>query len=440
MAIQNANISSNGNNSDEIEIVLAGDSGYSINEDVANNQLIIRTTDNPAYTWTNEIAYQSALVANAILVNEAGVGNQLILTLKKPVHYYAKVLTNPRRVVITLTDSEYSCAEHKLAEGVVFKVINYRTFSGKVRVYLLDVAPESDYRLRALLDNKIIGRTKLSVFANRIDILAAINGSYFAPDGEIIGALKIDGKIISSDKISRAIAGFTQSGDLQIDINEYRGQVVVPDGTTCAIDYVNRVRTKDSLILYNSAFGLRTLTNNYGVEYVVDNDTVVAITDGNSAIPGNGAVLSATGLAKEKLSHVKLGDKLIITQTLGSIIDGCYDALGAGPQLVKDGKIAVTSGQEKVLPDIAVGRAPRTAIAETKNKHILLVVVDGRQAHSIGMTLNELSDFLVKLSAEKAMNLDGGGSSAMLVHGRVLSLPSDGVERPVASAIALVRK
>ncbi len=87
---------------------------------------------------------------------------------------------------------------------------------------------------------------------------------------------------------------------------------------------------------------------------------------------------------------------------------------------------------------------PRTAVGYSKNgRTMYLVVVDGRQTfYSEGMTLKELADTMQSLGADYAMNLDGGGSSTMVVEGsdgkaRVLNSPIDnhipGRERPVAN-------
>ncbi len=89
-------------------------------------------------------------------------------------------------------------------------------------------------------------------------------------------------------------------------------------------------------------------------------------------------------------------------------------------------------------------KEPRTAVGYSKNgRTIYLVVVDGRQTfYSEGMTLKELADTMQSLGADYAMNLDGGGSSTMVVEGsdgkaRVLNSPIDnhipGRERPVAN-------
>jgi len=65
--------------------------------------------------------------------------------------------------------------------------------------------------------------------------------------------------------------------------------------------------------------------------------------------------------------------------------------------------------------------------------------VDGRSAHNTGMTLRELSALMVHLGAMEAMNLDGGGSATMVVGGRIVNEPSDGRERPIGSALLVLR-
>ncbi len=115
---------------------------------------------------------------------------------------------------------------------------------------------------------------------------------------------------------------------------------------------------------------------------------------------------------------------------------GVVYAVGGGPRLVEDGKVNVTSLQEQFKADVATGRAPRTAVGVTFDDKLLLVAVTGRQAYySIGVTLEELADIMVELGAKDAMNLDGGGSSTMVVRDFVMNTPSDGRERKVADAI-----
>lgn len=97
--------------------------------------------------------------------------------------------------------------------------------------------------------------------------------------------------------------------------------------------------------------------------------------------------------------------------------------------LVKDGKILPRSGGD---------RHPRTAIGLDENRRwLFLVVVDGRQpGYSTGMTGRELAELMLRLGADRAINLDGGGSSIMLAHNpngqlQIVNRPSGGKPRPI---------
>jgi exopolysaccharide biosynthesis protein len=277
--------------------------------------------------------------------------------------------------------------------------------------------------------------------ALRNNALAAVNGSYFALNGETIGTLKMDGEIAGIPELPRTAFGVLPDGNIILSQVDYHGTVTLPNGQAAEIGGVDCERGPDGLILYNHYYGDRTGTNEYGIEYVVINNKVTAINTANSVIPADGVVLSAHGAAKDALASLKVGDTVSIRQTLGADLDKARDVLGAGPLLVKNGSVFVTAKTEEFPSDISVGRAPRTALGVTKSGHILLVVVDGRQPdHSIGMTLTELAGFMKELGAVQAMNFDGGGSSEMTVGDNVVNLPSDGHERPVGTAIAVEQK
>ena len=167
---------------------------------------------------------------------------------------------------------------------------------------------------------------------------------------------------------------------------------------------------------------------------------MTAINKGNSVIPKNGVVVSVHGAAADAFAKVKVGDKAVISQELGSPWNQAVEIMGAGPRLVENGNVKVTAGWEQFPSDIRYGRAPRSAVAILKNGNYLFGVVDGRQADSVGLTLTEWAELLVKMGAKDAMNLDGGGSSALVVGGEVQNSPSDGHERSVGSALILTKK
>ena len=90
--------------------------------------------------------------------------------------------------------------------------------------------------------------------------------------------------------------------------------------------------------------------------------------------------------------------------------------------------------------NFARDRNPRTAIGKTADGKLLLVTVDGRQSKiSVGMSLYSLADLLLELNAIDAINLDGGGSTTMVVKQKVVNKPSDQTgERPVSDAILVL--
>ena len=121
--------------------------------------------------------------------------------------------------------------------------------------------------------------------------------------------------------------------------------------------------------------------------------------------------------------------------------DGVTELVGGYPELLAGGSRVGDLGVGE-RPGFAASRHPRTAVGFDPAKgRLWLVVVDGRQPpYSVGMTLPELSDFLSALGATEALNLDGGGSTVVVVGGKPRNRPSDqSGERPVVNALALVR-
>ncbi len=110
------------------------------------------------------------------------------------------------------------------------------------------------------------------------------------------------------------------------------------------------------------------------------------------------------------------------------------EAVGGKPLIVRDGA-AITSYSASVC----AARHPRSAAGLSEDRQtLILAVVDGRSDRSIGMTCAELARLMVELGAHTALNLDGGGSSALWIRGSgVVNTPSDGRERVVSNHLAV---
>jgi len=112
------------------------------------------------------------------------------------------------------------------------------------------------------------------------------------------------------------------------------------------------------------------------------------------------------------------------------------DALGAGPVLVWDRRVRVAADEEVFFGSSIPEVHPRTAAGRTEDGSLLLLVVDGRQTQSRGVDLDELAWMMLGLGAVQALNLDGGGSSTLVVNGTLINRPVGGTEeREVMSAL-----
>jgi len=116
-------------------------------------------------------------------------------------------------------------------------------------------------------------------------------------------------------------------------------------------------------------------------------------------------------------------------------------AVGGGPVLVHDGKIMVTNEEEGLFIKGEKDIHPRSAMGYTRDGRIIVLAVQGRTPGvASGVTLAEEAKVLFDLGCYEALNLDGGGSSCMLVNGKETIKPSDKEgERPVP-AVFIIKK
>jgi hypothetical protein len=130
------------------------------------------------------------------------------------------------------------------------------------------------------------------------------------------------------------------------------------------------------------------------------------------------------------------------------------DLLEAGPLLVRDGKSAIegvsdpegfSSASQQFDSDITAGRYPRAALGVTGDQLIALAS-DGRAKDEAGLTLGELAEAMVALGSDRAINLDGGGSTSLVFDGALRNIPREehGVRiaggRPVATALTFAAR
>ncbi len=117
-------------------------------------------------------------------------------------------------------------------------------------------------------------------------------------------------------------------------------------------------------------------------------------------------------------------------------------AVGGGPVLLQNGQIQVTNDFEQMFAG-AKGLAdkhPRTAMGYTKDGHLIIMVVQGRMQNiADGVNLLTLAKMMADVGCVEALNLDGGGSSCMLVNGKQTIIPSDKTGQRAVPAVFIIK-
>jgi exopolysaccharide biosynthesis protein len=332
--------------------------------------------------------------------------------------------------------------------------------TGPLLINMLRVDPtKARVRLARAMD-QAVGVETVSSLATRYNAIAAVNGGYFRTlgtyRGDSIGVAVLEGELISEPHNKRASMGLIDSAsttEVVFGHLHFSASLTAGNTTRAAkhdIDGFNRPRADNELIVFTPEFHRTTLTGPEGLELIVRNSRVTEVRDhkGSSPIPADGFVVSATGAARkwalEKLksgTRVRVDSRLIpLEKEQDAIWKRARNIIGGGPQLIKDGQIQITTAAEKMAPRFDTDRHPRTAAGRLADGKLLFVTVDGRQPGvSIGMPLTELAGLMLEMGSLNAINLDGGGSTTMVIRNKIVNKPSDATgERPVSDAILIL--
>ena len=115
------------------------------------------------------------------------------------------------------------------------------------------------------------------------------------------------------------------------------------------------------------------------------------------------------------------------------------EAMHAGPILINKGLQMVTTEEEIFFNTPVDGIQPRSAMGLKKNGDVIFMVVDGRQIDSRGVYLKELAMLMAQFDCEQALNLDGGGSSALIINGKLVNKPIGlKTQRQVMSCVGVI--
>lgn len=323
-------------------------------------------------------------------------------------------------------------------------------------------------------NHRLVSRETVSEMAARVratgaTVLAAINADFFdLATGASENNVLIDGEWWKGVRLTEspydtydnihAQFALSATGHPMIDRFSFDGWVFLQRSTFPLITLNTLPRTAlEGATMWTPRYGpttprdsLRSVTELALAPAGLRGDTSLfirrsATQGGGLAIPADGAVLSAYGLRAAALDSTRDGDTIRVTlHTAPRIPRAASLIVGGWPRILRDGQnLALRApADEGTLSRNAEVRHPRTAIGFSRDSTtVYWVTVDGRSATSVGMTLYELADYLRSIGAWQALNFDGGGSTTMVVRGRVVNTPSDKTgERAVGSALLLVER
>lgn len=332
--------------------------------------------------------------------------------------------------------------------------------AGPIALSLLKIDPSKVRITSALSNDRVLDAETVIDIAKRRGAIAAINGGFFNRDnGEPIGLLKVGGELVSDASAPRGVVVIQRNADGKdaLTFDRLAAKVTMHVKTadeqwSVPIAGVDTTRERGKVMLYTPAYHGDTDTAPTGTEWVLSGKplTVKAIRReaGRTPIPADGAVLSFGGTKPpDELAALEVGTLVTFATEWRSqygvpndVLDASTDIVnGAG--LIRRAGTSISDWKIEALPmsTFVDARHPRTMIGQDKSGLVWLVAVDGRQPdHSVGMRFSDLERLADRLQLVDALNLDGGGSTTMVVRSRLVNRPSEGGGRPVADALIVV--
>lgn len=281
--------------------------------------------------------------------------------------------------------------------------------------------------------------------------VAAINSAFFDinfSDAPVYSSVSNGKPVVASD--SKRPAFTIAGGKAVVQALTTSGKATLADGSSFELATLNDPSIPEGKIgVYNARWGSSTLDRPIGGPDKVSTHAAFALIQDGEVVKVSGIVEKGVGpqeipegaqllLGREagadNVAALKVGDKVDVAIGPDQKVD-----LGVqgSDQILKNGEVMAMNDDSLVKT-----AHPRTAIGVSKDgSKVFAVVLDGRSADSRGMTLPELGQLFKDLGAYNAVNLDGGGSSAMIAREAgsdgptVWNTPSDGEVRSVADAL-----
>jgi hypothetical protein len=289
-------------------------------------------------------------------------------------------------------------------------------------------------------------------------VVAAINADFFSfKTGWPVNNQVRNGEVVYGTQTQRSHFLLDENNRPHIERTSFEGWAKTPKGNTYVIAGVNDAHKDNTIILHNSFSDSATSSTGKGRTVplallgsswaVCDTMRLVVRSEGSVDLahipPGSAALWIGPGNATEPApGDMNTGDTLLVYVGIRPPVKGVRSALGGVGMIIANGKPVSDSVnvEEKTNFNFLTARHPRTFVGfDRDSTKLYLCVVDGRQQQSIGMNFREMAEFLLSIGVWNAVNFDGGGSTTMVVQGKIVNSPSDATgERPVANTLQII--
>lgn len=355
------------------------------------------------------------------------------------------------KIQVNMPENIYTSVEERmLSSGISHESIQRFTASGWYNINVVRVDLNNPYAsIQGLFNQEgLPKRDSVSGMVKKSGAIAGVNGDFFntRPLSSPMSTMINNGEMISApiEKAYALPAVFIDSSNsAKVGYIDRNMNVVNHNsGKKVIINTINRLPANfTSVTLLNKYWGGESIGNRFNkdlIEVVVSGDTVKDVRIGQkpTAIPKDGYVLAVRGDNTQALESFKPGDKVDLNVYTTPSMNEIKFAMGGGSIILKDGALSNTNIDIK-------GNHPRTGIGVSEDsKEMILVTIDGRHSTYRGVSQEMFGQIMKELGSHNAINLDGGGSTAMAVKSEdkkveVVNTPSDGGERRVINGVGV---
>lgn len=366
----------------------------------------------------------------------------LTITLAKARKYHQFILAadqdHPFRVVIDILKLFKTETRQSLSPAITYLRLETQTEDRYLAAHFLDIdarQPQVHFSVTPAAG----ARERVCEMVTRTGAVCGVNGGYFMDGTRPVGLVKADGRILSLPLWARTAAAFPRNGAPIFDNPHGVWRIILPDHTTRDLpDWL------DASVLTPLPSAAVVNGDQLNHTPAIPDGLILLIKDGKVASRSNAATPLCAGQWGVLLrgDDVKaLGDLLPdgtpvpLTPVLQPAWAEYPNAIGAGPRLLRAGKIDISGPNERMKPDILTGRHARTGLGVTKQGHVIMAVVETPCPFGGGATLEELATLLQERGAVEAMNFDGGGSTSLALGGVTVNYPPNQWVRPVATGV-----